>query len=518
MLLLATLCLCGTTQAAETPNEKNQTVTIAEDQISPAIQALEAEGQSIMIDPDTHREEIKAFIPRLLALLESPQAASLSPLDKSCIQLLLGRSYCCIYDIVNAITWLDQSLAFLSQYYKDNPNPRLRFAIMYRGVAARHAGDYTGAKNLLEQSVKQYEENPPPDPLSLAFALNHLTYIYKSVAEYDKAKAANKRSIEIYKEYDPQNSGLVFAYSNLATVYSGSGDFVQAIDYQLKSLDLLRKRQKPDPHGEAFIYVKLGMNYRHIGDYAKAKEALTTGYSSFKKYDPENTADSLSWATTELGQIYRLLGDEKLAATLLQESVDLTTKHLGDDQILTDWARVRLGQFYMDTGKYEEAKALLERCLAGYQKAYGNIPDKMAWVYHPLALVYMYLGEMDKALMYFKKTEQIHAEHYGTVHTDYALFMKDFGLYYLFTGDYKQAESIFTAALKILSNTHHIECYRCFEYLGDLYKKTGDLRKSLAHYEAALRIIQAVFPANSFHKERLHAKVQDLGPVIVSHL
>ena len=335
------------------------------------------------------------------------------------------------------------------------------------------------------------------------------------MGEQGKAKIAIEQSIEIYKQQTPPHSGLAVAYSNLATIYYSEGDCKQAISNRLKSLNILKKFFEPHDINVLLTDGKLGMDYRRIGNYTAAKAALTSSYEGFKQYHPEGK-DNLSWAATLLGEINRLLGNEKQAEFFLQEGVKILEDHFGPDHIHTDWARIRLGQFYTDIERYQEAQTILERCFAGYQKAYGNIPNKMAWVYHPLALVYTHLEIMDKALEYFTESQKIYAQEYGETHTEYAIFLKDFALYYIFTKEYDRAKTMLNKAFAILNKAGHMESYRCLEYLGDLYKTQNLNDKALVCYQQAQNMIRNIFPENSFHKARIQSKIQGLGITLSS--
>lgn len=166
-------------------------------------------------------------------------------------------------------------------------------------------------------------------------------------------------------------------------------------------------------------------------------------------------------------------------------------------------------------GITSEAKSILEKSLIKHQKKFGDTNDKTISVYHPLGLVYAGLGEYHKALFCFRKSQKSFAKHYGSAHIDYAIFLKDFGLFYVLKGDFEQAEVLLNQSLAILEAARHIERYRCFEYLGDLYackhhmlqnSETAYRTRACEYYQKALTVVQAVFLKESFHIARIEAK------------
>ena len=489
------------------------------------VHALEVYGQRVMLPP-VSLDGLNEFMVHLHAVLQNKtqRGTSLTPFNRSCLQLLLGRVYCYQVDPIKATFWLEQSLAFLSHHYNNTSHPRLRYALLFTGIAARYNGDYARAKILLEQSVALSDnDTDSSDPFELAMALCFLSYVYKSTADYDKAKTAIERSIEIYEKNDPHHPDLALAFSDLATVYyGGPGDYEKAVFYRLKSLTLLHKIYGTDHLNTLSVQEKLGMDFRRLGRYQDALQAFKASYEGFKKHYPQNY-EHLSAAATKLGELYRLLGDVRQAEFFLKEGVEIATKYFGPHHIHTDWGRIPLAQLYIDIEQYDKAKVLLEKSLKGHQKKFGDDHDKTASVYHPLGLCYMYLKKMDKASECFAKSQHSFTKHYGTTHVDYGIFLKDFGLFYLMVGDYEQAETLLNQAFSILNAVHHIERYRCLDYLGDLYKEKSRRikgnnmnlykvyhRKALDCFEKARLVIQDVFPQNSFHEERLRIKIKKL--------
>ena len=324
------------------------------------IQVLEGYSHRIMMPPIS-LGDMKDFTIHLQALL-SDKTNQLSGLHRSCIELLLGSFYCYLADSVMAKEFLEPILVYFVSYYKNNTHLRLLRAFMFAGMSARFSGDYVEAKMLLGKSLYFHERFFSVDAYNThAITLRHLAYVYKTLAEYDKAKTAIERCIALYLKYAPHHSNLAMAFSELATIYyGGPGDYDKAIFYRLKSL----KQEGSDHQHTLLTYGKLGMDYRRVGDYNKAKEVLAKSYAGFKKNYPHD-ADSLSWIATKFGEIYRLLGTAKQAEILLKEGVDITSQYFGKDHIHTDWSLIPLAQLYTEMGQYDKARELLEKSLKG---------------------------------------------------------------------------------------------------------------------------------------------------------
>ena len=476
-----------------------------------------------MMNPSVPIPHIRTRLPHLKALLLKEDL--LTPLQMNTLKLYIGSLYCYLVDPVPAFSYLEGSLAYLRTYYAKKPHRRLCCALTCAGYAQRELGNQNEAQVLFEEGIKLLDSAKPSDPwydtLTLARALRFLSRSYQLTAEYQKAKEVAERSLDLYKKYHKNENDMALALSDLATLYShGFGDYKNALFYRLKAMVLLNKFYGVDHLNTLSVGLKLALDYQRSGQYKEALTLLKTNYESLKKNYPQQF-EHLSMASTWLGETYRLFGDAEQADLHLKEGVAIDHQYFGENTIHVACSQIFLSQLYIDKGQYQQAKPLLEKALKSYQEKYGKTHDMLALVYHPLGVVYTCLKEYGQAATCFALTEPSLARHYGKENINYALFLKDLGVFYGLTHDYERAEATLNQAFVILEKAKHVERYRCFEALGDLFfNKSQTIKqadsalyttyqtKAKDYYKKALAITQSALLPHSFHEKRIHLKLK----------
>ena len=96
-------------------------------------------------------------------------------------------------------------------------------------------GDIDKAISLLEESQKIQIE--AMDSLGLSITLNNIAICYKNKREFTKALEYNLKSLDINRAKDKAN-GVAMSYSNLGSVYMNMKEYDNAIEYLHKSINL----------------------------------------------------------------------------------------------------------------------------------------------------------------------------------------------------------------------------------------------------------------------------------------
>ena len=437
------------------------------------------------------------------------------------LQSVLGILYCEQGDYVTAQQLLEESYTHLIRSTQSLFHARVLRAMTYMGIVERTLGNHKLAKVLLEKSTRLYDKISTSNKFEHATALCHLAYVYQLTDGFEKTKETIEKAINLYLTHSGKSLGYALAIADLAACYFNVGDYSKSKEYRENSL-LLTKKLCGNSHVKVFlINGLLGMDYKGLGNYNKALTTLMDSYVGIKKYYPDHFS-LLSATLGRIGDTYRLLGLSKQAEEFLKQSIQISGNYFGPEHVHTDRHVICLSQLYTELGYYRRAEELLTGVLERYASHFGIDHEKTVFVLNQLALVYTELGHYQKAKIYFEKSLTLYAKKYGKNHVDYAIPLKELGRFYTLTKDFNTAELLLKKALFILEKNNHPECFRCLEYLGDLFEKQAKLshtsqkeyqqqnEKAYDFYQKALIIVRRQFPNESVYTGRIKEKMNIL--------
>jgi len=109
-------------------------------------------------------------------------------------------------------------------------------------------------------------------------------------------------------------------------------------------------------------------------------------------------------------------------------------------------------------GQYKKAEALLEKSLNMYTKRIGEKQPYIANIQNNLGLLYMLMGKNDNAKLFLTKAMNLKLKKFGEKHPDVATSQDNLAKLYLSIGNYEKAEILFNKALivreKMLDKNH----------------------------------------------------------------
>eukprot|EP01022_Parablepharisma_sp_SALTPOND_P013505 TRINITY_DN1811_c0_g1_i8.p2 TRINITY_DN1811_c0_g1~~TRINITY_DN1811_c0_g1_i8.p2 ORF type:complete len:145 (-),score=15.17 TRINITY_DN1811_c0_g1_i8:228-662(-) len=73
------------------------------------------------------------------------------------------------------------------------------------------------------------------------------------------------------------------SYNNIGFVYDNMGDYKKALEYYLKSVNIREKVLGVEHPGTATSYSNIGLVYENMRDYKKALEFMNKAYYTFKE-------------------------------------------------------------------------------------------------------------------------------------------------------------------------------------------------------------------------------------------
>lgn len=368
-------------------------------------------------------------------------------------------------------------------------------ALAYLGNVNRAIGNKQEAIDMLECSVKIYNEHFPNNHSKIALILLHLGVAYRSIGKYNKAQALLEKSLYIYKKYLPND--YVSIPKNL-------------------------------------IY--LGILYREKGEHKKAKYMLEQGYKIYINNFSEDYL-KVAWVLANLGVVHRELCNYEEAQKLLEKSLVIYKKYLFAHHLDVAWTLANLGNVYYEQGNLIKAKELLEESLETYKKQSSISHPRVARILMYLGKIYAAEGKYEKAKTYFKNSLNFYEQKYGKEHVKTARVLMNLGYAYFLKGKIKFSEKTIEKALNIFLEHNHSDAYICLEILSDIYlylsleqKKSIYINhsreliyKAINFLQQSLKIMKQNFPSQSSKIKKTQYKLNELfisyyGPCVKNEL
>lgn len=163
--------------------------------------------------------------------------------------------------------------------------------------------------------------------------------------------AANLHLSEDYKK------GAANAYFNMSYVYFDIGNYVMAINYELKSLDLYKELNLPAD--EADVYNNVANSYMRMDDYVSALKNFFRALDIYQQLDMQ---ESKALVLSNIGMAYHELADSAKAYMYYQQALKIDEQSGNKKNLAHDYQHI--GVLYDDAKKYSKALSYYQKALA----------------------------------------------------------------------------------------------------------------------------------------------------------
>lgn len=197
------------------------------------------------------------------------------------------------------------------------------------------------------------------------------------------------------------------------TVEAGHGrdvrmiEVLQAADSRINKESGEGGRFANKPLVEAAIRATLGLTLRKLGEYRIAQPHLERALELHRIHAGATSRQALVSAR-ELATLYCLIGEFRKGETLLRESLLVSRKEFGDNELTVSLCG-RMGRLLLDELRMEDAAPFIEEHILGLQRLRGanNLNTLLARLNYPTILISR--GQLEEALAELEnlKTEAI---------------------------------------------------------------------------------------------------------------
>jgi serine/threonine-protein kinase len=230
------------------------------------------------------------------------------------------------------------------------------------------------------------------------------------------------------------------------------------------------------------------------GQYAEALARAEHADAAIARIDgpPALRAQSL----VQQGIAYTNLGKLTAAHTALTRALVLQEHLYGDTHVYVARTLTALGNLERARGHYEAALKLHRRALASDETLLGRDHPSLARHHHNVAGVLRALGRSADALASYERALALEKQHLGIEHVATGLTLNSIGLIRLQAGDLDKAEQAFTESARVLARAEHPDRALALENLGIVAARRDEPKQALAHFDAALAIVEPALGEN----------------------
>jgi len=284
----------------------------------------------------------------LYLILITPLIASAQPEIDKCFNYLAAQDY------TRAIEAGKRAV----QLYPINPGAYFCLGDAYRRV---------GELNLALSNMKEAERFAT-NKTELIFIYNRLGLIYKGMGDLDNALFYHSKSLNLARELGDRHieAGEL---NNIASIFNTRGELDKALSYYEESL-----RLRTDEKDKAVTYNNIGMIYASKEDFVKAIDYLKKAVEIDERY---GNYHSLAQSLLNLGYIYSKAGDFLNAEKYLLDGLNRIQRL--NDKLWEAIAYKYLGWLYIDKGDKKTAREYLTKAYNLFQSigAQGEAVDTL---------------------------------------------------------------------------------------------------------------------------------------------
>ncbi|CAF4653032.1 unnamed protein product, partial [Rotaria socialis] len=321
---------------------------------------------------------------------------------------------------------------------------------------------------------------------------NHqLGYIFRENGEFVKALSYYEKALDIQKANLPKNhSSLAPIYNNIASVCYSIGDFSRALSFYKTALDIELKSLPSDHRNLSNTYNNLGSVHCSIGDYSIALQFFTKTLGIRQKTLPDNHPDMAS-IYNNIGSVYNSLGEYTKALAHYQKAIDIQEKTLLSTHIDLATSYSNIGITYNAMGDHEKALESHKKALEIRTKSLLSHHPDIALSYNNIGSVEIDMGHYTTALWYLEKALEVRDNCDAGYHVGFANVYDNIGRVYQSMDDKLKAQSNFQTALEIRKHSldeNHPDIANSYNNLGAIYNLMEEKQKAIEYCEKALVI------------------------------
>ncbi|CAF3598853.1 unnamed protein product [Rotaria sp. Silwood1] len=326
---------------------------------------------------------------------------------------------------------------------------------------------------------------------------------YHYFGDFDQALAFSNEALRLYQRLDEHENvlGIAQVLINMGLVHSDKGYDNTSFNNFERAHRLLKKIYSFDHPEISYCLAHLLFAHYHNGDYEQALDCLLKSLQMGEPLLPTNHPH-IAVVENNIGKQYYKQGKYEKALQRFHRAVDInntTLTHCTRNYIVL---LNNIGKVFYRLKNFDEATVYYEKALHLIEKIYSLSHDHiyLAYTLKNRGEVLFALGDFTGALELFEQAHNMYGRSFGqdTNHRDIAKCKHLIGLTHFAIGDQDKATEALDNALRMWINVlpqYHPDLALSHRSMADLYtKKKGEAVKAILHYQTAISIYEKRLP------------------------
>ena len=260
------------------------------------------------------------------------------------------------------------------------------------------------AEEFMKETLAQAETES--DAGAVITVCNELGGYYRAVSRYSDGIPLYEKALKLMRDMGLAHSehyGTTLV--NYATTYTMAGDTIKALNLYTEAAEIYAEAGLGADYRLATLFNNMSFLCQDLEDYPQAQEYLEKSLFILKGLEESEIEVAITYSN--LANVYLAMDRIDEAKVSVKKALDLFIGESGDSDVHYAGAVCTLGEIYFKEADYEKAAALFRESMKLTERDYGEDNLSYAVLCENLALCLKELGDEEEALKFENKSYEI---------------------------------------------------------------------------------------------------------------
>ena len=260
------------------------------------------------------------------------------------------------------------------------------------------------AEEFMKETLAQAETES--DAGAVITVCNELGGYYRAVSRYSDGIPLYEKALKLMRDMGLAHSehyGTTLV--NYATTYTMAGDTIKALNLYTEAAEIYAEAGLGADYRLATLFNNMSFLCQDLEDYPQAQEYLEKSLFILKGLEESEIEVAITYSN--LANVYLAMDRIDEAKVSVKKALDLFIGESGDSDVHYAGAVCTLGEIYFKEADYEKAAALFRESMKLTERDYGEDNLSYAVLCENLALCLKELGDEEEASSFENKASDI---------------------------------------------------------------------------------------------------------------